>query len=78
MYKRQIDSLNHDFDAITIIDPITVKRILTEKGIRITYHSSYLGSRRIIEWLSRLPLLRSIGGGIFMAGKKSTPPNKYP
>jgi len=69
--NESIESLNHDFDAITIIDPITVKSILTKKGVKITYRSSYLGSRRIIELLSKLPLLRSIGGGIFIVGRKS-------
>lgn len=59
-----------DLDAVTLLDPVTVKRLLTEKGVKITYQSSYLGSRRIIEMLSILPLLRSIGGGIFLVGRK--------
>jgi len=59
-----------DLDATTITDPITIKRILKKKGIKLIYQSSYLGSKRSIEKLSKLPLLRSIGGGIFIAGKK--------
>jgi len=59
-----------DLDAVTLTDSVTVRRLLTQKGIKMTYQSSYLGSRRTIEVLSTLPLLRSIGGGIFLVGRK--------
>jgi len=63
--------IEKDLDAVTLTDSATVRRLLTEKGVKITYQSSYLGSRRIIEALSTLPLLRSIGGGIFLVGRKT-------
>ena len=62
--------IEKDLDAVTLTDSVTVGRLMTQKGIKITYQSSYLGSRRIIDVLSTLPLLRSIGGGIFLVGRK--------
>ncbi len=64
------EDIGRDLDAVTLLDPVTVKKILTKKRVTITYQSSYLGSRKIIEVLSRLPLLRNIGGGIFLVGRK--------
>ncbi len=62
--------VGRDLDAITIIDPITIKSILERRKVKIVYQSSYLGSRRkILEMLSTLPLFRSVGGGIFLMGK---------
>ena len=61
-----------DLDAVTLLDSATLKSLLAKKGIKITYQSSYLGSRRIIEVLSTLPFLRSVGGGIFLVGRKCT------
>lgn len=62
--------IERDLDAITLLDPSTLKRLLVRRGIKITSQSSYLGSKKTIEILSRLPVLRSIGGGIFLVGKK--------
>ena len=59
-----------DLDATTITDPITIKKLLKKKKVKIIYQSSYLGTKQSIEKLSKLPLIRSIGGGIFIAGKK--------
>jgi len=62
--------VGRDLDAITTIDPITLKNILERRKVKIVYQSSYLGSRRkILEMLSTLPLFRSVGGGIFLVGK---------
>lgn len=62
--------VGRDLDAINIIDPITIKKILERRKVKIVYQSSYLGSRRkILERLSTLPLFRSVGGGIFLVGK---------
>jgi len=60
----------YDRDATTLTDPITIKKLLKEKKIKLMYQSSYLGPKQSIEKLSKLPLIRSIGGGIFIAGKK--------
>jgi len=65
-----------DLDAVTLIDPVTVRSILKRKGVNITYQSSYLGTKRLIEGLSTLPLLRSIGGGIFLVGTKRGNPGE--
>ena len=59
-----------DLDATTLVDPITIKKILKNKKVKIIYQSSYLGSKQSIEKLSTLPFFRSVGGGIFIAGKK--------
>jgi len=63
--------IEKDLDAVTLTDSATTGRLLTEKGLKITYNSSYLGTRRIVEALSRLPLLRSVGGGIFLVARKT-------
>jgi len=62
--------IGRDFDAVTLTDLVAVKRILTGKRVKIAYQSSYLGSRKLIDVLSTLPLLRNIGGGIFLVGRK--------
>ena len=59
-----------DLDATTLIDPITIKKFLKKKKVKLVYQSSYLGSKQSIEKLSKLPLIRNIGGGIFIAGEK--------
>lgn len=62
--------VGYDLDAITLVDSITIKRLLKRKKVKVTYQSSYLGSRnKLVEKLSTLPLLRNIGGGIFVIGK---------
>ena len=62
--------VGRDLDATTIMDPITIKRLLKRKKIEIVCYSSNLGPKRLVEKFSRLPIVRAIGGGIFIAGKK--------
>ena len=62
--------VGYDLDATTITDPITIKKLLKKKKIQVIYQSSYLGTRLLIEKLSKLPFIRNVGGGIFIAGKK--------
>jgi len=59
-----------DLDATTCTDPMTLRKLLKNKKTKLVYQSSYLGSKQSLEKLSKFPLIRSIGAGIFLVGKK--------
>lgn len=60
-----------DDDAITVTNALDILAIWRQAGVRKVYHSSLLyPSRPLLEAISRLPLVRTLTGGVFLVGRK--------
>ncbi len=64
------ETIGRDLDATTITTPWNVRHLLEVNGIEISHFSSYIGPYKIIDDLSKFPFLRSLGGGVFLKGRK--------
>jgi SAM-dependent methyltransferase len=60
-----------DADAVCITNPIDIKFNLRKLGVRISYMCASVGHGAIMEKLGRLPLIRTLGGGVFIIGFKT-------
>ena len=63
--------VGRDTDAVCVTNPVDIKFRLKKLGVKISYECGGVGHGQIIEKLGRLPLLRTMAGGIFIVGVKN-------
>lgn len=65
-------SAGPDHDAVCITNPIDIGTYLRRKGCVTIYHSSLLTypKHRLLSWISELPLIRTVTGGVFIVAIK--------
>ncbi len=62
-----------DDDAIIVTNPIDVRGIWKTHDIEPVYHSSLLyQTSPLLETISRLPVIRTVTGGVFLVGRKTS------